>query len=534
MGLARSVADVARSYHAGARRLHAGMGPDSGSVRIGTYALQATPLTESYAAFMPAREDQNANALRDALADGPDELLTAVGAFERLQASAESVTGRCERAHELSLAVAEGRLLEADVVMAEVDSLLRLAERLDCDGRFDEELRLLRALHGLLVLTRRWLDLIRALHRALSAADEAKDLAAAAWVRHELGSLHLCTDDPEAAADELGQAVRLQQRLGQATGTCATRHNLDSARRDLATLAATERWPRRLRRFAGVVGVLTLLAAGGTGIALAQGGDPASPTPPTSTTGPLDSDPTSPDTTTVPTTRTSETTTSTTRSSTTVDVTAPVVALVTPHVGSLIPTRTPEFSGTAGVAPGDAAEVLVEIADERGRLLAAAPLRAPVVDGAWTVTPTFALADGSYQATATQNDGEGNTGSSETTFTIDTVAPVLLLDCPPTFNSLTISCTLTSTEAGTASFNLTEIRFRLRDESEFEIPAANAQTVQLKPDTAQAFDLTLPQDDFVDQGASVRRGFDVVAVQSDAAGNADRSNLEKSLYTSID
>jgi hypothetical protein len=268
----------------------------AGSVGIGAYTLEVGALTESYAAFEPEREDSNVRALRDALAEQSHELHTPVAALEKLQANAETVTRKCERAHELSRAAAEGRLHEADTLVAEVDSLLRLAERLDRDGRFDEELRLLRAVHGLLVHTRRWLDLIRALRRALSAAEQAGDLAAQAWVRHELGSLHLCADEPEAAAEELRQALRLQQRLGQAAGTCATRHNLDSAKRDLAIRAAITPWSRRLLRLAGVVGILALLAGGGTAIAIAQADDSPSPTASTSTGVPITSGSTSTDT----------------------------------------------------------------------------------------------------------------------------------------------------------------------------------------------------------------------------------------------
>jgi hypothetical protein len=497
--------------------------PVSGSVRIGTYALEVGTLTESYAAFEPKREHQNVTTLHDALAEEAGEVHTPVAALEKVQANAETLTRNCERAHELFRASAEGRLLEADAVMAEVDSLLGLAERLHRDGRFNEELRLLRALHGLLVLAHRWLDLIRALRRALSAAGRAVDHAEQAWVRHELGSLHLCAGEPEAAAVHLRQALRLQQRLGQANGTCATRHNLDSAERDIATRATVVPSSRRLLRLAGVVGIVALVAGGGTAIALAQGDDPRSPA---GATAPTASDSTGSDPAT-PTTGTSQTPGATTTSTPeTIDATAPAVALVTPSDGSIIRTGTPEFSGTAGVEPGDDPEVLVEIVGESAGVATESPLRAPVVEGAWTVTPTVALPDGSYQATARQSDGEGNTGSSATvTLTVDTVAPDLTLVCPGSFNSLTIRCTLTSTDAGTASFKLTEIRFRSRDETEFKLSATNAkETVELQPGAALEVDLTLPKDDFEDDGASRRWAFLVEAVQSDAAGNSGSSD----------
>jgi hypothetical protein len=494
-----------------------------GSVRIGGYVLEVGAFTESYAAFQPEREDRNVKALREALDDESAGLHAPVAALEKLQATAETVTRKCERARELSRAAAERRLLEADALMAEVDSLLRLAERLDRDGRFDEELRLLRALHGLLVLACRWLDLIRALRRAVGAAEQAGDLAAQAWVRHELGSLYLCADEPEAGAERLRQARQLQQRLGQTIGTCATRHNLESAERDTAAATAMEPWSRRLLRLAGVVGVVTLLAGGGAAIAFAQGDDPPSPTAPTSTGGT--------DTTTGstaaggPTTgnnATTDPTTGTTGTTGTVDITEPVVALDTPFEGSAVPTQTPEFSGTAGVEPGDIAEVLVEIVDERGGPLAGSPLHAPIAGGAWTVTPTFALPDGSYQATAKQSDTAENTGSSATvTFIVDTAAPGLRLACDPfDLGTLTTSCELSSTEAGTASFKFTEHRLVREGDKVVEesVELTQPQTVELEPNTTQKFVLTLPDEDLNQPSVRIV-GFAIVAVQSDAAGN---------------
>jgi hypothetical protein len=102
--------------------------PVFGSVRVGTYALEVGTVTESYAAFEPEREDQNVKALRDAFAKETDELPRSVAALEELQEDAQAVTAKIERAHELFRAAAEGRLLEADPLVAEVDSLLGLAQ----------------------------------------------------------------------------------------------------------------------------------------------------------------------------------------------------------------------------------------------------------------------------------------------------------------------------------------------------------------------------------------------------------------------
>jgi Bacterial Ig-like domain len=416
------------------------IGPVSGSVRIGRYALEIGAATESYVAFEPEREDQNTTALGDALAEDTEEVPRSIAAVEEFQEHAQTVTAKIERAHELFSAAAEGRLLDTDPLVAEVDSLLGLAERLDRGGRFEEELRLLRALHGLLVLTRRWLDLIRGLRRGLSAAEEAGDHAAQAWVRHELGSLHLCADEPEAAAEQLGRALRLQQRLGQATGACATRHNLDSAQRDLATPPASKPWlSRRLPRLAVVASALTLVALG-TGMALALGEDSSSST--TSTTTPAST-----------TTATSDPTDTTTSTQGPIDVTPPFVTLDEPSDGSVIEPGTPVFSGTAGVEPGDAGEVLVEIVEivdgNTRRPLAGSPLSASVVDGTWTATPTSALTDGAYEATARQSDNAGNSDSATISFSVRSLTP--------TSTSSTTTSTSTSTSASTSTTASTSI-----------------------------------------------------------------------------
>ncbi len=120
----------------------------------------------------------------------------------------------------------------------------------------------------------------------------------------------------------------------------------------------------------------------------------------------------------------------------TVDLTAPVVS-VHPLVS---PTNdaTPTLSGGAGTAGGDDATVSVKILQGVTVVQAAS---VPVVAGEWTYTATK-LADGTYTAQATQEDGAGNVGSSATiTFTVDTTPPVVSVkkvtsptsDATPTF-----------------------------------------------------------------------------------------------------
>lgn len=230
------------------------------SLHVGAYALEVGPPVGSFAHFEPKRETENARALDAALAAPTDDAGTVVVAAERIQESAAAVTGRIEQARSLSQAAVEGRLSELGSVSAETDLLLSLAERLDRAGRFKEELRLLRAMHGLLVVSRRWLDLIRALRRAISVARAAGDQASEAWALHELGTLHLGAGDANRAAGRFAEALRLKEQLGDAGGRCVTRHNLDSARRDLSRGAAPHGGGRSRLRLAGLVVGAALLA----------------------------------------------------------------------------------------------------------------------------------------------------------------------------------------------------------------------------------------------------------------------------------
>ena len=170
-------------------------------------------------------------------------------------------------------------MLEPGNLTGELDALLDLFDRLDKRGRFDEELKLMRSLNGLLVLALRWLDLVRSLRSLLRSAEGAGHQAGQAWAHHELGSLHLCAGESQRASEHLHQALRIEQELGDLAGRCATRHisTPPGATWRLTEVAEDGRvgsWPGGL---AAVVGVL---AGGGTGIALAlrDGGDSSATT----------------------------------------------------------------------------------------------------------------------------------------------------------------------------------------------------------------------------------------------------------------
>jgi hypothetical protein len=243
----------------------------SAFVRIGGYSLEVGTDASSFAEFEPERETQNARELKAALTEEPKERPTVVVAVEEFEESAAAVTDRIQEADKLFRSAAAGELLEPNILAGEIDALLDLLGRLDKSGRFEEELALIRSLNGLLVLALRWYDLVRSLRTVLESAQVAGHPAGQAWAHHELGSLHLCADEPEKASQHLREALRIEEELGDLTGRCATRHNLDSARRDLALQGVGGRLPRLLR-LAGLAAVLLALGGGATGLALALGG----------------------------------------------------------------------------------------------------------------------------------------------------------------------------------------------------------------------------------------------------------------------
>lgn len=241
-----------------------------GSVSVGEYSLEVESGSGSFAQYEPNDERTNRSALATALDAERDERPKPVAAIEEFQESAESVTGKIERADQLLKAAADGRLLDINNVSGEIDSLLDLFGRLDRAGRFEEELRLMRSLNGLLALALRWLDLIRSLRSLLSSAETAQHAAGRAFAEHELGSLYLCAGRPDKAVEHLERADRLEKALTDLGGRCATRHNLDSAERDLALLrSGGSQRPTKLQRILVLAGAIAVAAAGGAGIALA-------------------------------------------------------------------------------------------------------------------------------------------------------------------------------------------------------------------------------------------------------------------------
>ena len=264
------------------------------AVAVGGYQLELGSSDGTFVLFEPESEHEQANALGAALrapeaTEVPEP--TATDRLEEVLGEASTLTEHSQRCLRLFTEIAEGSR-DPHAISDEIDALLALLGRLDREGKHKEVLRLARDLAALLALLLRWLDLVRSLELALRTARALGDQRAVAWALHELGTLQLAAGDATSAADRLQEAVRLKEQVG-GRGRCASRHNLDAARRDLADRAALERVQRRrLFRIVGAGAILVFLAGGGIALGITSGSHKpvdgsatGPPTPSTSSTG---------------------------------------------------------------------------------------------------------------------------------------------------------------------------------------------------------------------------------------------------------
>ncbi|MEA2421461.1 MAG: large repetitive protein, partial [Thermoleophilaceae bacterium] len=110
-----------------------------------------------------------------------------------------------------------------------------------------------------------------------------------------------------------------------------------------------------------------------------------------------------------------------------VDTTGPAVTVAAPTAGT-----TPTFSGTAGTATGDLAQITAKVYS--GPSATGTPvdtLTTTASSGSWSVAEPSTLSEGQYTVVAQQSDSAGNTTtSSPRTFTIDVTGPAVNLVNP--------------------------------------------------------------------------------------------------------
>ena len=477
-------------------------GDGTASIRVGRYWLEVGADDGTFAEFEPNQEHENAAALKQAFERSAAEGRQPPGlaAAEDLIQHASGDLGKAEHWVSLFTDLVQGRV-DPKSVSAEVDAGLELMGRLDRSGRHEEALRIARDLSAILALLLRWLDLIRSLKFAANTAAGLGESAAAdhAWALHELGSLQLAAGDPQGAAKNLKDARAIKDKLPPGNGRCATRHNLDSAHRDMYAIRA--RYQKLLKLTAAVV-VVPLLLTGGVAAAVVID-NRSGPTTTSIAQRPIGSTSSGSTSTTYPPGSTS--TIHHTPPPPPTDTVAPRPTLTAPPETTLR-TSTPTFAGEAGTANGDLETVTLDVSDTNGAQAGRTPL---VVAANGPFSQPIRLADGSYTASVTQADDAGNTGTSPTvTFSIDTTGPNLTVDCsaPP-------KCT------GTTDENNQPVSIIV---GETPIGGGGRTTYTLDSTPSDGtFSATLNQP--LDQS----QDYDVTATQADAAGNPGSSSTFK-------
>lgn len=177
-----------------------------------------------------------------------------------------------------------------------------------------------------------------------------------------------------------------------------------------------------------------------------------------------------------------------------IDTGAPAVTLTSP--AGAIATARPSFAGSAGAAPGDLADIRVDV--YAGPTPTGSPIAVTgsAVNGAFALTGDLGLADGTYTGVARQADMAGNQGvSAPLTFTIDTAAPAPTLAAPAAYNPVALS--------GTAG-----------DDAHVVLQISREGTV------VRTIDVAVSQGAFSTPLAALADGaYTVTAAQDDAAGN---------------
>jgi PKD repeat protein len=226
-------------------------------VAIGSYSLAlgdraGTAIASADGADMPALAQtivpatgrDEPRSLAKALARARrerDPPRTGVVVLEGVGRDASEVADKIERVVGLFTELAQGRLDPASI-SDEVKGLCDLVQRLDREGRWEEALRLVRALAMLLALLGRWIELLQSLRVAVGAAERLADDLGKAWGLHEQGTWHLAANKHAEANDLLGKARDLRKRIGDHRGLAVTERNLHAL---CLALRAELRYPPR-------------------------------------------------------------------------------------------------------------------------------------------------------------------------------------------------------------------------------------------------------------------------------------------------
>ena len=251
------------------------------SIGVGPYLLEvggaAGTLVVKGEADREAETEALSRALETPEPKAGDEAPTVATEVE----AASEATTKIERAVALCKGAAEGHALNPEQLALEVGTLLDCLERLDRKKEHKKAIQMARSLATLLMLLKRWADLLATLRIALRAGKKLGDDGAVAWAEHELGTLHLAAGDVEGADRDLGRAREIRERIGDRRGLAATERNIGVLCERVRSMLREEELVRRhastrrlspLRLFA-VAAVVLFLFLGGFAVGMVAGDD---------------------------------------------------------------------------------------------------------------------------------------------------------------------------------------------------------------------------------------------------------------------
>jgi len=106
------------------------------------------------------------------------------------------------------------------------DVLLTVMHKANDKKRWQDVIRLGRAIEQSLVFLKRWQAWSEILDLILAAAQSLGDRKVEAWALHQLGSRALCIEMNDQARETLTQALNIRQAIGDKAGLAITQHNL--------------------------------------------------------------------------------------------------------------------------------------------------------------------------------------------------------------------------------------------------------------------------------------------------------------------
>jgi len=112
-------------------------------------------------------------------------------------------------------------------LLEESKAILQAMEWAIKASRWQDVLRLGRAIEGALILSGRWDAWAQVLRWMLQAARSLNDRATEAWGLHQFGTRDFCLGKIQEARFSLTQALRIRESIGDKAGAEITRHNLN-------------------------------------------------------------------------------------------------------------------------------------------------------------------------------------------------------------------------------------------------------------------------------------------------------------------